>query len=128
MKVLVVDDSYTVRQVTSRLLKRHQFEPYQAKDGQDALQAMEENLPDIVLLDIEMPKMDGFEVLEKMRASTKYKAIPVIMITSRSGEKHRLRAVQNGANAYLTKPYLEDDLLMLLRRFQHAGNHENTTE
>lgn len=123
-KVLVVDDSYTVRQVTSRLLKRHQFEPYQAKDGMDALAEMEEILPDIVLLDIEMPKMDGFEVLEKMRASEKLRAVPVIMITSRSGEKHRLRAVQAGANAYLTKPYLEEDLLILLKRFQHGGVHD----
>ena len=84
---------------------------------------MEEELPDIVLLDIEMPKMDGFEVLEKMRASEKLKLIPVIMITSRSGEKHRLRAVQAGANAYLTKPYLEEDLLMLIRRFVRGGEH-----
>lgn len=123
-KVLVVDDSYTVRQVTSRLLKRHQFEPYQAKDGVDALAEMERVMPNIVLLDIEMPKMDGFEVLEKMRASEKLKSVPVIMITSRSGEKHRLRAVQAGANAYLTKPYLEEDLLMLLKRFQHGNDHD----
>ena len=122
-KVLIVDDSYTVRQVTSRLLKRNQFEPNQAKDGVDALLAMKEDVPDIVLLDIEMPKMDGFEVLEKMRASEKLKLIPVIMITSRSGEKHRLRAVQAGANAYLTKPYLEEDLLMLIKRFVHGGEH-----
>lgn len=123
-KVLVVDDSYTVRQVTSRLLKRHQFEPYQAKDGVDALAEMEQIMPNIVLLDIEMPKMDGFEVLERMRASEKLKSVPVIMITSRSGEKHRLRAVQAGANAYLTKPYLEEDLLMLLKRFQHGNDHD----
>lgn len=123
-KVLVVDDSYTVRQVTSRLLKRHQFEPFQAKDGVDALAEMESVMPNIVLLDIEMPKMDGFEVLEKMRASEKLKSVPVIMITSRSGEKHRLRAVQAGANAYLTKPYLEEDLLMLLKRFQHGNDHD----
>lgn len=122
-KVLVVDDSYTVRQVTSRLLKRHQFEAFQAKDGVDALLLMQEDVPDIVLLDIEMPKMDGFEVLEKMRASDKLKNIPVIMITSRSGEKHRLRAVQAGANAYLTKPYLEEDLLMLLKRYTHGVGH-----
>ena len=71
-----------------------------------------------------MPKMDGFEVLERMRASEKLKSVPVIMITSRSGEKHRLRAVQAGANAYLTKPYLEEDLLMLLKRFQHGNDHD----
>lgn len=123
-KVLVVDDSYTVRQVTSRLLKRHQYESFQAKDGVDALLLMEETLPDIVLLDIEMPKMDGFEVLEKMRASDKLKNVPVIMITSRSGEKHRYRAMHAGANAYLTKPYLEEDLLMLLNRFVHGDIHD----
>ncbi|MGE3320304.1 MAG: response regulator [Candidatus Berkiella sp.] len=123
-RVLVVDDSYTVRQVTCRLLKRHKFESVQAKDGADALLEMEEMVPDIVLLDIEMPKMDGFEVLEKMRASPKLNKVPVIMITSRSGEKHRLRAMQAGANAYLTKPYLEEDLLMLLKRFIHGDIHD----
>ncbi|HRE30546.1 MAG TPA: response regulator, partial [Candidatus Berkiella sp.] len=124
LKILVVDDSYTVRQVTSRLLKRHQYEPYQASDGKDALIMMEEMIPAVVLLDIEMPKMDGFEVLKMMRASPKFQSIPVVMITSRSGEKHRLRAVQAGANAYLTKPYLEEDLLMLLKRFHHSDEHD----
>ena len=117
-RVLIVDDSLTVRKVTSRLLKRHVYDALSAKDGVEALEIMAQSLPDIVLLDIEMPIMDGFRVLEKMRKDPKYKTIPVIMITSRAGEKHRLRAMELGANAYLSKPYLEEDLLMLLKKYQ----------
>lgn len=120
-RVLIVDDSLTVRKVTSRLLKRHFYESLSAKDGVEAFDIMSQTLPDIVLLDIEMPLMDGFTVVEKMRKDPKYKNIPVIMITSRAGEKHRLRAMELGANAYLSKPYLEEDLLMLLRKYQPQG-------
>jgi len=115
-KILIVDDSATVRQVTSRLLHRHQFEPLTAKDGVEALASFEKALPDVVLLDIEMPNMDGFEVIKRMKAEPKYQHIPIIMITSRSGEKHRIRAMQMGATAYLSKPYIEEELLALLKR------------
>lgn len=118
IKVLVTDDSITVRQVTSRFLRRHQYTPLTAKDGLDALNLMTKTKPDVVLLDIEMPRMDGFEVIETMRANPDLKDIPVIMITSRSLEKHRFRAMQLGASAYLTKPYREDQLLELLQRVQ----------
>ncbi len=121
-KVLIVDDSTTVRQVTSRFLKRNAFKTLTAIDGLDALQIMEHELPDIVLLDIEMPRMDGFQVVEKMKQSDKLKNIPIIMITSRSGEKHRLRAMQAGADAYLNKPYIEEDLLNLLKKYQRQGD------
>lgn len=120
--VLIVDDSMTVRQVTSRLLKRHFYKPLTAKDGMEAFEVMAHTVPNIVLLDIEMPRMDGFQVVEKMRSLPEYKNIPVIMITSRSGEKHRLRAMSVGANAYLSKPYLEEDLLELLREYEHHDN------
>lgn len=121
-KVLIVDDSTTVRQVTSRFLKRNAFKTLTAIDGLDALQIMDHELPDIVLLDIEMPRMDGFQVVEKMKQSDKLKNIPIIMITSRSGEKHRFRAMQAGADAYLNKPYLEEDLLNLLKKYQGQGD------
>ncbi len=124
-KVLIVDDSMTVRQVTSRLLKRHFFKPLTAIDGLDAFEVMAHTLPDIVLLDIEMPRMDGFQVVERMKGSDKYKNIPVIMITSRAGEKHRLRAMNAGADAYLTKPFLEEELLKLIRKYQHHDDETN---
>ncbi len=123
-KVLIVDDSTTVRQVTSRLLKRHLFKPLTAVDGLDALEVMEQTSPDIVLLDIEMPRMDGFQVVERMKNSAKFKNIPVIMITSRAGEKHRTRAMNAGADAYLTKPFLEEELLRLLRQYQRHNDEQ----
>lgn len=116
-KILIVDDSITVRRVTSRLLKRHFYETLSAKDGVEALEIMSHNVPDIVLLDVEMPNMNGFQVVEKMRKEARYKNIPVIMITSRAGEKHRQRALALGANAFLSKPYLEEDLLTLLKKY-----------
>jgi chemosensory pili system protein ChpA (sensor histidine kinase/response regulator) len=116
--VLITDDSITVRQVTSRFLRRHQYIPMQAKDGLEALNAMAKSKPDVVLLDIEMPRMDGFEVIQKMRATPELHDIPIIVITSRALEKHRQRAMKLGANAYITKPFQENDLLELLQKLQ----------
>jgi chemosensory pili system protein ChpA (sensor histidine kinase/response regulator) len=109
--VLVVDDSLTVRKVTSRLLTREGFNVITAKDGFDALKTLEEQRPDIILLDIEMPKMDGFEFAKLVKGDDSLKTIPIIMITSRTADKHRLRAKELGVNAYLGKPYQEDELL-----------------
>ncbi len=109
--VMVVDDSITVRKVTERLLKRNSLRCVTAKDGVDALSVLEENMPDVMLLDIEMPRMDGFELATHMRNSEKLKDIPIIMITSRTGEKHRQRAMDIGVNIYMGKPYTEVDLL-----------------
>jgi len=110
-KVMVVDDSITVRKVTSRLLERHDFEVITAKDGVDALAVLEEERPDVMLLDIEMPRMDGFELATIIRHDDKLKYLPIIMITSRTGEKHRERAESIGVNRYLGKPYNEVDLI-----------------
>lgn len=118
--VLIVDDSNTVRRVTARILKQQGFESSQVRDGQEALLHMVEHRPDVVLLDLEMPEMDGFEVLEKMRKDPKLKDIPVIVITSRSGDKHRIRAEKLGISGYFTKPYLEEDLLTLVRELLHV--------
>jgi chemosensory pili system protein ChpA (sensor histidine kinase/response regulator) len=109
--VLVVDDSVTVRKVTSRLLERHGMNVLTAKDGVDAMELLQEHTPDILLLDIEMPRMDGFEVAAQVRRDSRLKDLPIIMITSRTGQKHRDRAMAIGVNDYLGKPYQESVLL-----------------
>jgi len=109
--VLVVDDSVTVRKVTSRLLERNDMNVLTAKDGIDALAVLEEHTPDLMLLDIEMPRMDGFEVATQVRNDPRLMRLPIIMITSRTGQKHRDRAMAIGVNDYLGKPYQESVLL-----------------
>ncbi|MDZ5604181.1 Hpt domain-containing protein [Pseudomonas sp. RP23018S] len=109
--VMVVDDSVTVRKVTSRLLERHGMSVLTAKDGVDAMTLLHEHRPDVLLLDIEMPRMDGFEVATRIRADERLQDLPIIMITSRSGQKHRDRAMAIGVNEYLGKPYQESVLL-----------------
>jgi chemosensory pili system protein ChpA (sensor histidine kinase/response regulator) len=108
---LVVDDSITVRRVTQRLLERNGMRVLTARDGMDAITVMEEHVPDVVLLDIEMPRMDGYEVAAHMRSEPRLKHVPIIMITSRVGEKHRARALELGVDEYLGKPYQESQLL-----------------
>ncbi|MFN3587422.1 MAG: response regulator, partial [Moraxellaceae bacterium] len=110
-QVMVVDDSVTVRKVTSRLLERHGYDVLLAKDGMDAIAKLEDARPDIMLLDIEMPRMDGFEVASLVRHNPNLEDLPIIMITSRTGEKHRERAFQIGVNAYMGKPFQEEQLL-----------------
>ncbi|UST84718.1 Hpt domain-containing protein [Pseudomonas siliginis] len=109
--IMVVDDSVTVRKVTSRLLERHGMNVLTAKDGVDAMLLLEEHTPDLMLLDIEMPRMDGFEVATQVRADERLCHLPIIMITSRTGQKHRDRAMAIGVNDYLGKPYQESVLL-----------------
>jgi len=109
--VMVVDDSITVRKVTTRLLERHGMQVQTAKDGVDAISKLQEQRPDIMLLDIEMPRMDGFELARHMRNSDELNGIPIIMITSRTGDKHRNMALDLGVRRYLGKPYQESDLL-----------------
>jgi chemosensory pili system protein ChpA (sensor histidine kinase/response regulator) len=108
---LVVDDSITVRRVTQRLLERNGMRVLTAKDGVDAVSLLQENLPDIILLDIEMPRMDGYEVAAHVRNDSRLKNIPIVMITSRVSEKHRARAIELGVDDYLGKPYQESQLL-----------------
>jgi chemosensory pili system protein ChpA (sensor histidine kinase/response regulator) len=111
--VMVVDDSVTVRKVTSRFLERQGMEVMLAKDGVDAINLLQEceQVPDVMLLDIEMPRMDGFEVASRVRHTSRLQDIPIIMITSRTGDKHRERAFSLGVNRYLGKPYQEMALL-----------------
>jgi chemosensory pili system protein ChpA (sensor histidine kinase/response regulator) len=113
--VMVVDDSLTVRKFTTRLLTREGFEVITARDGIDALKMLSDHAPDAILLDIEMPRMDGFEFAKTMKGDARTSAIPVIMITSRTADKHRNRAAELGVERFLGKPYQEDELLRTLR-------------
>ncbi len=109
--VMVVDDSLTVRKITSRLMTREGYRVETAKDGVDALEKMHDILPDVVLLDVEMPRMDGFELARVMRNDARLKSVPIIMITSRTADKHRNHAMEIGVNVYLGKPFQEAVLL-----------------
>lgn len=100
-----------MRKVTTRVLENHSLEVMTAQDRVDAIEKLHERLPDLMLLDIEMPHMDGYELLDHVRADARLRHIPVVMITSRSGQKHRRKARKAGADAYLTKPYQEADLI-----------------
>jgi chemosensory pili system protein ChpA (sensor histidine kinase/response regulator) len=108
---MVVDDSITVRRVTQRLLERNGMRVLTARDGLDAVALLQDNVPDVILLDIEMPRMDGYEVAAHVRNDPRLKDVPIIMVTSRVGEKHRARAIELGVDDYLGKPYQEAQLL-----------------
>lgn len=109
--IMVVDDSITMRKVTTRVLERADMEVVTAKDGLDAVEKLQDTVPDLMLLDIEMPRMDGYELATYMRNDARLKGVPIIMVTSRTGEKHRQRALEIGVERYLGKPYQEADLL-----------------
>ena len=119
--VLVVDDSITVRRVTQRLLKREGYRVALANDGLQALERLQEEVPAVVLSDIEMPRMDGFDLARNIRADAKLRGLPIIMITSRIAEKHREHARELGVDHYLGKPYSEDELLGLVRAYCSAA-------
>ncbi len=108
---MVVDDSITVRRVTQRLLERNGMRVLTAKDGVEAMSLLQEYVPDVILLDIEMPRMDGYEVASHVRNDARLADVPIIMITSRVGDKHRARAIELGVDDYLGKPYQESQLL-----------------
>ena len=109
--VMVVDDSVTVRKVTSRLLERQGMDVIVAKDGAEAVALLQERRPDLMLLDIEMPRMDGFEVARQVRRDERFKDLPIVMISSRTGKKHQERAAELAVNSFLGKPFQESELL-----------------
>jgi chemosensory pili system protein ChpA (sensor histidine kinase/response regulator) len=119
--VMVVDDSLTVRRVTQRLLQREGYRVVLAKDGLDALERLAEELPKVVLSDIEMPRMDGFDLVRNMRGDDRLRELPVVMITSRIAQKHRDYAAELGVDHYLGKPYSEEDLLALVASYARAA-------
>ncbi|MEO0315172.1 MAG: hypothetical protein RI928_1628 [Pseudomonadota bacterium] len=124
-RILVVDDSLTVRRASQRLLERHGYVVELARDGMDALEQLRLKTPAAVLLDIEMPRMDGFELLTALRDEPRWRAIPVAMITSRTAERHREHAMKLGATAYLGKPFVEEELLGLLSQWLAAAAAED---
>jgi len=115
--ILVVDDSITVRRVTQRLLKREGYRVVTAADGLQALERLQEEKPSVVLSDIEMPRMDGFDLVRNIRADANLCDLPIIMISSRIAAKHREHARDLGVSNYLGKPYPEDELLQLVRQY-----------
>ena len=108
--IMVVDDSLTVRKVTGRHLQKRGLDVLTAKDGFDAIEQLHDRVVDVMLIDIEMPRMDGYELTTRIRSEARLKGIPIIMITSRAGEKHRKRAFELGVNMYMSKPYQEEEL------------------
>ena len=116
--VMVVDDSITIRKVTTRFLERNNYKAVTAKDGVDALQKLQKMIPNLILLDIEMPRMDGYELAAQIRKDQRLSKIPIIMITSRTGDKHRNRAKEVGVERYLGKPYNESELLAHIKDLQ----------
>jgi chemosensory pili system protein ChpA (sensor histidine kinase/response regulator) len=123
--VMVVDDSVTVRKVTQRLLVREGYQVILAKDGVDALRQLQDAVPDVMLLDVEMPRMDGFDLTRNIRGDERLRGIPIVMITSRTAEKHRSHALSLGVDVFLGKPYDEAEMLAhvkaLAARRQHAA-------
>ena len=119
--IMIVDDSVTVRKVTSRLLERQGYDVVTAKDGVDAIEQLENVKPDLMLLDIEMPRMDGFEVTNLVRHHDVHQDLPIIMITSRTGEKHRERAFSLGVTHYMGKPFQEAELLSNVENLLEAS-------
>lgn len=122
--VLVVDDSITVRRVTQRLLLREGYRVALAADGLQALERLQEERPTVVLSDIEMPRMDGFDLARNIRADATLRDLPIVMITSRIAQKHRDHAIELGVNHYLGKPYSDEELLSLVRHYAQAVTDE----
>jgi chemosensory pili system protein ChpA (sensor histidine kinase/response regulator) len=116
-RIMVVDDSLTVRKITGRLLTREGYLVITARDGVEALELLAEAVPDVMLVDVEMPRMDGFDLTRNVRADARLKDVPIIMITSRTADKHRNYAMELGVNVFLGKPYQEDDLLRQIAGF-----------
>jgi chemosensory pili system protein ChpA (sensor histidine kinase/response regulator) len=119
--IMVVDDSLTVRKITSRLLEREGYQVMTAKDGIEALQQLRETLPAVMLVDIEMPRMDGFDLTRNVRGDPRTRHIPIIIISSRTADKHRSQAAALGVNAFLGKPYQEAELLERIGTFLGAS-------
>jgi chemotaxis protein histidine kinase CheA/ActR/RegA family two-component response regulator len=119
--VLVVDDSPSVRRVVSNMLKQHGWETQMARDGVEALELISQQTPAAVLLDIEMPRMDGYELMATIRAQEQYRSLPLVVLTSRAAAKHQQRAMQLGANAYIVKPYQDEELINTLNTLVYGA-------
>ena len=121
---MVVDDSLSVRRVLTRTLERDGWQVLGAKDGVEALEMLSWARPQVAILDIEMPRMDGYELLALIRGGAEHRDLPIAMLTSRAGEKHRSKALDLGASAYLIKPFEEGELLRTLRELGAAARRQ----
>ncbi len=119
--VLIVDDSPSVRRVVSNMLKQYGWEVQMARDGVEALETISRETPAAVLLDIEMPRMDGYELTATIRAQEQYRTLPLVVLTSRAASKHQQRATQLGVNAYVVKPYQDEELINLLNALVYGA-------
>jgi CheY-like chemotaxis protein len=119
--VLVVDDSPSVRRVVSNMLKQHGWEVQMARDGLEALDLISHETPAAVLLDIEMPRMDGYELIATIRAQEQYRTLPLVVLTSRAAAKHQQRAMQLGASSYVVKPYQDEELINTLNSLVYGA-------
>jgi CheY-like chemotaxis protein/chemotaxis signal transduction protein len=119
--ILIVDDSPSVRRVVGNMLKQHGWEVQVARDGVEALEMISNETPAGVLLDIEMPRMDGYELMATVRAQEQYRTLPIVILTSRAASKHQQRAMQLGANAYVVKPYQDEELVNILNSLVYGA-------
>jgi len=119
--VLVVDDSPSVRRVVSSMLKQHGWEVQMARGGLEALEMISRETPAAVLLDIEMPRMDGYELISTVRAQEQFRTLPLVVLTSRAAGKHQQRAIQLGASGYVVKPYQDDELINMLNSLVYGA-------
>jgi CheY-like chemotaxis protein len=119
--ILVVDDSPSVRRVVSNMLKQHGWEVQMARDGVEALEMITQQTPAAVLLDIEMPRMDGYELISTLRAQDQYRTLPLVVLTSRAAAKHQQRAIQLGASSYVVKPYQDEELINILNTLVYGA-------
>ncbi len=119
--VLIVDDSPSVRRVVGNMLKQNGWEVQVARDGVEALEMISRETPACVLLDIEMPRMDGYELMATVRAQEQYRTLPLVILTSRAAAKHQQRAMQLGASAYVVKPYQDEELINILNSLVYGA-------
>lgn len=115
IKVLIVEDSLTQRQMISELLKHSGFKVYFARDGVEALEVLEQNIPDLIVLDIVMPRMNGYEVCRHLKSDPKTKNLPVVMCSSKAEEFDKHWGMKQGADAYITKPFQAKDLIYVIK-------------
>lgn len=123
---MIVDDSLSVRRVVSKLVTHAGWQPLAAKDGIEALEILQQSsrIPDLILVDIEMPRMDGFELMSTLKAHELYRDIPLVVLTSRAGGKHRGKALEIGAAEYIVKPYQDDEMLRIIRALVNQSQAE----
>jgi len=120
-QILIVDDSPSVRRVVGNMLKQNGWEVQVARDGVEALEMISRETPAGILLDIEMPRMDGYELIATLRAQEQYRTLPVVVLTSRAATKHLQRATQLGASAYVVKPYQDEELINILNSLVYGA-------